>query len=390
MRKHITARRARGFSVVELMVAVVVGMLAVMFATRLLVTSESQKSAALGSSDTMQNGMLAMMQINTDAAQAGWGINDDLVAGCDTRMEDNQGFQLAPALRDGVNITPLAPVVIVNNGDRSDSISLYSGSSLSAVGNVGIGSNYTGGPSITINTTTPFNFLQGDVILVAPEPAGGPCSLAQLDATPAANILTINAVDPYRFNVNSTLRGGNYQQGQARVYNLGPGAKLAFHTWSVNNGVLMLRATNLAGTSQNPQAVVDNVIAIKAQYGFDMRAPNVFNAANSMTVTRWSADMIDADGDASTGGAGDFRRVAAIRLAVIARSSVAEKPDPATGKCTATTAQMQVFTTSVPNGVAAAPVSVKLDVPGDTIDWTCYRYRAFETIVPIRNSGWRP
>ena len=43
-----------------------------------------------------------------------------------------------------------------------------------------------------------------------------------------------------------------------------------------------------------------------------------------------------------------------------------------------------------PAGVAAVPVTVALDVANDPISWTCYRYRAFETIVPIRNSGWRP
>ncbi|HEY1147038.1 MAG TPA: prepilin-type N-terminal cleavage/methylation domain-containing protein, partial [Pseudoduganella sp.] len=91
MRHPYIHRRPRGFSLVELMVAVVVGMLAVIFATRLLVTSEQQKSAAVGGSDSMQNGMLAMFQINTDAAQAGWGINDALVNGCNTLMQDTEG-----------------------------------------------------------------------------------------------------------------------------------------------------------------------------------------------------------------------------------------------------------------------------------------------------------
>ncbi|MGO4377438.1 PilW family protein [Pseudoduganella sp. RAF53_2] len=389
MLKPYTFRRVRGFSLVELMVAVVVGMLAVMFATRLLVTSESQKSAALGGSDTMQNGMLAMMQINTDAAQAGWGINDSLVSGCNTQMSDVQGFQLTKVQHNGADSTPLAPVVIGYNADRSDTLSLYAGSSASGVGNVGVGSNYTGEAAITSNTTTPFNFLQGDVLVVAPEPAGGDCSMAQLAATPTTNVLSIAASGSFRFN-KGFLMGGNYQQGQARIYNLGPAAKLAFHTWSVSNGVLMLSATDLAGTAQNPQSVVNNVIAIKAEYGFDLRAAAQFNSANSMAVMQWSPTMIDADGDGDTGGAGDYQRVAAIRLAVIARSSIPEKPDATTGKCTATTAPLDVFTTSVPNGIAASKVSVKLDVAGDPIDWTCYRYRAFETIVPIRNSGWRP
>jgi type IV pilus assembly protein PilW len=29
-------------------------------------------------------------------------------------------------------------------------------------------------------------------------------------------------------------------------------------------------------------------------------------------------------------------------------------------------------------------------VAGDPIDWKCYRYRVFETIVSLRNAEWRP
>ncbi|WP_395398952.1 PilW family protein [Pseudoduganella sp. UC29_106] len=389
MRLSYTIRRARGFSLIELMVAVVVGMLAVIFATRLLVTSEQQKSAAVGGSDSMQNGMLAMFQINTDAAQAGWGINDALVNGCNTVMSDTDGFQLTQATRGGANITPLAPIVIQSNATRSDVISIYSGSAISGVGNVGVGAAYTGGSSITINVNTPFNFLQGDVLLVAPEPAGGNCSLAQLDATPTTNVLGFVNNASFRFNSGS-LQGGNYQSGQARVFNLGQPQKLAFHTWSVTNGVLMLRATDLAGTARNPQSVIDNVVAIKAQYGFDTRLPAAVIADPRPQVTQWSATMVDADNDGLVGGASDYQRIAGIRLAVIARSSVAEKPDPTSGQCTATTAGLQVFAGAAPAGVAAVPVTVALDVANDPISWTCYRYRAFETIVPIRNSGWRP
>jgi len=29
-------------------------------------------------------------------------------------------------------------------------------------------------------------------------------------------------------------------------------------------------------------------------------------------------------------------------------------------------------------------------VAGDTLNWKCYRYRVFETIVPLLNSQFRP
>ena len=78
--------RARGFSLVELMVSVVVGLLALMFATRLVINGEQNKQSSLGGSDSMQNGMLALFSISGDAAQAGWGLNDPLIAGCNPSL----------------------------------------------------------------------------------------------------------------------------------------------------------------------------------------------------------------------------------------------------------------------------------------------------------------
>jgi type IV pilus assembly protein PilW len=40
--------------------------------------------------------------------------------------------------------------------------------------------------------------------------------------------------------------------------------------------------------------------------------------------------------------------------------------------------------------VTAVPVTVDVAVAGDSNDWRCYRYRVFETVVNLRNAGWRP
>jgi type IV pilus assembly protein PilW len=378
----------RGFSLVELMVSVVIGLLAVMFATRLMVNGEQSKSASVGGSDAMQNGMLALFSIQHDAAQAGWGLNDDLVTGCNTRMTDTEGYALASATRDGAVITPLAAAVIVDGGQRSDALSLYSGTGMAGVGSTRVWQNYNGGSQIGVDTGAPFGFNQGDAVVVAPEPAGADCVLAQLSATPAASVLQIASGAAWRFNSGNL--GVAYDGGQARVFNLGRADKLAFHTWAVSNGVLQLRATDLAGAGRQPQAVVGNVVALKAQYGFDTRAGSAFTPKDGMQVGRWSTAMIDADGNGSTGNAGDWQRIAALRIAVVARSAVPERPAARQSTCTATTGPLTVFGTAVPAGVTAAPVQVALDIAGDTVSWTCYRYRVFETIVPIRNAGWRP
>jgi len=74
---------------------------------------------------------------------------------------------------------------------------------------------------------------------------------------------------------------------------------------------------------------------------------------------------------------------------VVARGKFPERADAA-GTCNATPALPVVFGAAEPAGVTPEPVEVNVAVSGDPIDWKCYRYRAFETIVPIRNTAWRP
>lgn len=383
-------RRAGGFSLVELMVSVVVGLLALLFALRLFTGNEASRQSALGGSDSMQNGMIALFSLSGDAEQAGFGLNDPIIAGCDTAFSDDDGYALAGATRGGVAIRPLAPVVIVSNGTAPDSVTFYSGSSLAGTGTVRLLADYTNGTSIKVDRF-PWDFKKGNVIVVAPEQSGGKCALAQVSQTTAKNdaeqFLTIAEDDGLRFN--SGALGAQFKGLASRVFDLGPASSLSFHTWSVAGGYLRLRATGDGDASENGAAVADNIVSVKAQYGFDTRAGNAFQPDNGLQVAQWSSTMIDADGSGVNGDAGDWQRIAAVRLAVVARSKAAET----TGKgeaCTATTVQPTVFGDDVPQGVHAVPVTLDVAVAGDPVHWRCYRYRVFETVVNLRNAGWRP
>ncbi len=391
--KRAPGKSSAGFSLVELMVSVVIGLLAILFATRLMTDAERSKEAALGGSDSMQNGMLAMFSISGDAEHAGFGLNDPLIVGCDTVLLDTEGYQLAPAARGSATVRPLAAAVIEAGGAGSDRVSLYAGSSMSGTGTLRVTSNYIGGTRIDVDRV-PYGFSQGDVILVAPEQLGGRCSLAQLSSNPASlppppsQQYVMIAGSGNRFN--SGALGAQYTGGASRVFNLGPAASLSLRTWSVEGGFLRLRSTDLAGAGAASQAVADNIVSLKAQYGFDTRAGNLFAPEQGLRLSAWSAGMIDADGDGVAGGAGDYQRIAALRIAVVARARNPERPDPATGQCSATTVRPTVFATQDAQDTNAIPVQVDVAVAGDGVDWRCYRYRVFETIVPLRNAGWRP
>ena len=58
-----------------------------------------------------------------------------------------------------------------------------------------------------------------------------------------------------------------------------------------------------------------------------------------------------------------------------------EKPDPATGVCN-TTATAPTWAGS------REGTSPAINLTADA-NWQCYRYKTFETVVPLRNMLWR-
>ena len=383
-------RRAAGFSLVELMVSIVIGLLAVLFATRMMTESENSKQGALGGSDSMQNGMMAMFSISADAEQAGYGLNDPILSGCDTIFQDSKGYQLAKTKRSGVDVWPLAGAVIEPGADGlPDRLTMYAGSAPGGTGTMRLQGNYIGGNQLVVDREH-YGFAIGDVIVVAPENGDGKCALAQVAglSDPGADTHSV-AIGSTSYRFNTGALGRNFEGSASRVFNLGREASLSFHTWAVDGGVLRLRATNLGGDGAAAHAVADNIVSLKAQYGFDTRGVADFEPELGMQVGQWSAEMVDADADGVTGGPGDYQRIAALRIAVVARARTPERAG-ADGVCTAQPEQMKVFGSEQPLGVEAEEVTLDLRVKDDPVDWRCYRYRAFETIVPLRNAGWRP
>ena len=73
----------------------------------------------------------------------------------------------------------------------------------------------------------------------------------------------------------------------------------------------------------------------------------------------------------------------AMQLAIVARSSQPEKPDPASGLCN--------ITTNPPSWIGGTvDLSGQVGLTAVANDWKCYRYKVFEVTVPLRNVLWRP
>ena len=82
MRNGRFPRSSRGFTLVELMVGVLIGLIGTIVIFQVFAVSESQKRTTAGSSDAQQNGVFSLFQIERDVRMAGYGINHMPLLGC--------------------------------------------------------------------------------------------------------------------------------------------------------------------------------------------------------------------------------------------------------------------------------------------------------------------
>jgi type IV pilus assembly protein PilW len=214
-----------------------------------------------------------------------------------------------------------------------------------------------------------------------------------------------------RLNRNGGL-GVNYSAATSanvtRVYNLGNlndpangSAMPVYNTYAIDPASRALTVSSafvLDKTTKNPQVnpVADNIVQMRAQYGLD---DGIKNGSVPFNVGAGVAGdgLVDRFVPADTFNAmvpPPWQSLIAVRVAVVARSALAEKPHGSNGAdCDATTDGTEG--PSVPD-LRPAWSGGLIDVsatgdPGPTspLFWKCYRYRVFETTVPLRNWIWK-
>lgn len=349
-RRHIT-----GFSLVEIMVGMVIGLISTIIVMQVFAAFEGQKRTTTSGSDAQTNGGIGLYTIERDIRMAGYGFAD--ATGCTLNRSFN-GTAL-PSL-------VLSPATIANGaGGLPDSITILSGNKSSWSVPIRVISTHPQA-STQFNTNATLGIAQSD-LMIAYEAATPPnCTLFQVDnANPVLNPI---AHATGSWNGNSAIFPAAGYSTDALLMNVG---SFMSHTYSIDaNSNLVFTDYSSATNANTSQILAPDVVSIQAEYGFDTRA----GAQTDARVDTWSATMIDADASGTTGDTGDINRIYSLRFALVARSGLMEKPDPATGICNTTTAGPSW---------AGGTISLAADA-----NWRCYRYKTFETVVPLRNTIW--
>jgi type IV pilus assembly protein PilW len=415
MRSH---NKVRGFSLVEMMVAVVIGLIGTLVIFQVYAVSEGQKRSTVSGGDAQQNGAIALFTMERELRNAGHGLTY-LIA----RGEPIYGWNnLTGAARPALVMRPLTIIP----GPTSDSIDVNYSTFEGLTSPVAVTSPAGWNPAsvapanaLQIAATAGFN--SGNKIVVCPpevDPLGpvpgsadNTCILAEitgfgvdpalpnqvlLAAPPTTFSVNGGALETSKFNpaagfsvLNATLAldsktlpafysPGAQASDDAIVFNLGNSFVARRYSVDVANSRLMV------DDGGGAQEFADGVIAIRAQYGLDTTAvpdgvvdvwvnprsvpgnaladntPNdpAFNVTSTATIAQ------------------GWQRVQAIRVAVVTRSGLFEKDE------VETRSSIPLWTNPTGNP-APAP---QFAVPSGNARH--YRYKVFESIVPLRNMIW--
>lgn len=356
IQRPVSKHHVAGFSLVELMVGIVIALLGSIVIFQVFSVSENYKRISVSGSDAQQNGAIGLLAIERDLHMAGFGINDLTLMGC-TVQAYNQN--LVPT-----DFTfPLLPVQIVqgagNNattgvGTASDTVSVMYGSAGTGMASVNIIENMASSDA-AYRISNRYGVRVGEFVVAAE--AGLDCTLSQVTSLPGGgNADTVphdtgnytneaGGVVPATFNKPGG--SGVSYTANGRLYNLGlsPGR----NTYAIQNNTLIVRS----GLIETTVEVADNIVSLQALYCKDLvnTPPTNFTTCNATPPVSWD-------------------QVGSVIIGLVARSA---KPE-------------------IDNVTASSSIAW----PGGTFDvsadpnWRRYRYKLFQTTVPLRNFIWRP
>ena len=380
------SRRMSGFSMVEVLVALVIGMLASIVVLEMFSNSEGRNRTAAGSADAQSNGIMTLYQMQSNIQRGGYGLNSISLFNCNAIWKVGAGA--------GTDITKpvtLAPVAI-NPVDTANVLKIPAGDTNSDVLVVmfGTGNSESEGNEIMATAVPVYTvrsqglFAVGDRVIAVAAPCGATnLTIDRLTASDAATS-TVTAVvgtaGNILFNLGPGPNGPNAAPTAAMPSN-GP----AVLVYAVRNGSLTVCDFNINDCSKDSNKglvtvwvpLTDNIVSMRAAYWRDNSA-----AWNGATP----ADIVINQTQPTT--ACDWARVRAINLLLVTRSVERDRDvvtNTAARVLNASAAIAPTWSSAALN--AAAPVVLGTDDATDQ-EWRHYRYKAFQAMMPLRNVSW--
>ncbi len=376
--------RPLGFSLIELMVALVIGLVLTLAISNMVSRQEGVRRGLTSSSDITGNTAFAAYSLDRELRSAGSGFSQSVATnyGCILRASRDSA-QILPALAalpGAFASVPqtyrLAPVVVYAGAGAggSDVIAVASGASALSESALPVSPKSTAAGLLLVPNTA--GVRAGDLAIVAE--ASLDCMLQQVSAgftggasqsltfggQYAANVINGRSLTSFSRSGNAYVSVlGNVSGNQPRLLLFGIGA---------NDTLFSYDLLKLDGRDA-PIPVTDGVVDMRVLYGVDM-----VRTTTPRQVTQWVAPSGDRWGAAALVNAGnsaaqaDLSHVIALRVGLILRGNQLEKN-------AVTPEKLQLFES------LGADLTQTYTVPADN---RRMRYRTVEFVVPLRNARW--
>ena len=339
----------QGFGLIEILVGLAIGLIVTLVVTQVMVVYEGQKRGTSGSAGAQTSGSISLYMIQRQVQLAGYGMP---IYGTDSPlMCDNSNDSFDPDGSGPRASIGIPPIVIADGGTdagASDTITVRFGTQQMGGFPVQI-VNATAAP--TLQLVNNLGCQTGDVAVVI---NGSSCQLTTVTDVPAAT------VSQTRVTLDSVAGAAN-------------GAWVAcVGDWQEN--VYRVNGDTL---EENGVAVMSNIVNMQAQYGISA-------SVDSAIISEW-VDAVDGAGTEGKNWVApsvtDRNRIKAVRIALVARNDLLEKDNVVNAPC------KTGVCTWTGNDPASAGKNASVNIT-NLDSWQRYRYRVFQTVVPIRNVIW--
>lgn len=347
-----SSARARGMSLVDLMVGLSIGMIATLVVLNVMVMFEGRRRITAGGTDTQIHGTFAGSWLARELRIAGHGLGPLSALGCTVHR--------APIGTPDASFV-LAPLMITNGAAGTpDTLTILAAGEQALPASRLVAPYTMGGDLITLDST--LGIANGSQLLL--HESGNPdCPLVRVEGVDTGGYTVQPTV------VTGLLNGRMFGKDSSAV-NLGT---LRYRRYSVDiSNQLRLESFDSVLGTWITSTHADGVVNLQLQYGFDTRT----GSQPSPQVTSWRDMMIDADGDGIVADAGDWQRLLAVRFALVMRSPQGKEE----GCDTPTPTWLAGDATG-----ALVPTEIRLD---HLDQWRCWRYRVLQAEVSLRNQLW--
>jgi type IV pilus assembly protein PilW len=378
--------QSAGFSLVEIMVGMVMGLLGMIVIFQMLTLFEGQKRTTTGGDDAQNSAAIALHTLQQDIEESGFGVSQMSLLGCNISIAGHT-IPLAP-----VTINP--PLSVIPAGDPStDTLLVFYANSNS----ISQGNDILAQTSVNQYTMQmPAAFRVNDMVIASPKPcsAGPALIFDRISVAPVVGNVAVTVATGVNNIATATTKG--------TLYNLGSSPQLL--AYAIRGGNLTVcdyfqndcGSPALLGNATAWLPIANDIVSLRAEYGHDDLATTGFtpmrtqsqidsivNATNPPTpVPNYAVNLYNQTTPTTNCG---WARTPAVRLALVARGQFEKNPVTPVAPTWAGSAATD-WAGSTGNSIAH--VSVPIDLSAIATNWSNYRYKVLQTIVPVRNVAW--